>query len=469
MKRWTSTGQLNRLNDLKRVVVEPRKSRSTKKELREFMDIVSRTSKGGEDNQKDTLFLAVCRGKLSEGIDFPGSAARAVILVGIPYPSIKDLRVKLQRDYQDKCKKSRSGQDQDIKPLSGREWYQQQAFRALNQAAGRCIRHRKDWGSVIFLDSRYGNNGAMRSLPRWLRPHVKTFRGVGEMCETLREFVSRNTTRDNVVVEEEEEENKIVSKILDGDENERVDDETVVTKRKNTKSLLDMFRRDEEKERERKREKIRFICSKCRCVLCHVKDRTSRVTMNSMMCRLNESKDFVAVNKLMLEDNVFAPALRHDVGEMHHWWDDRDKRAYRLLCCASCHPRGTCEDAIAAEVIGIGRRDDQTLNEIWIFSSRVGVLRWGERATKKVFSVSSSHNGAQKKSDEPLNKKNNTGSGLKKRKKKKKKKTEEPALLLFDNDSDDIFDFEPIVRKKKKKKTKKKPESPTVVESGMRV
>jgi Rad3-related DNA helicase len=30
--------------------------------------------------------LAVCRGKLSEGLDFSDDFARAVIIVGIPYP-----------------------------------------------------------------------------------------------------------------------------------------------------------------------------------------------------------------------------------------------------------------------------------------------------------------------------------------------------------------------------------------------
>ena len=460
MKRWTSTGQLKRLNELKRVVVEPRKSRATKKEMKEFTDTVSRTSKGEEN---DTLFLAVCRGKLSEGIDFPGSAARAVILVGIPYPSTKDLRVKLQREYQDSCKKSRFGQE--IKPLSGREWYQQQAFRALNQAAGRCIRHRKDWGSVIFLDSRYGNNNAMRSLPRWLRPHVKKFRAVGEMCETLREFVSRNTAR-----EKEEEETKIIIEKRKKEEEEKavVSKEPKETTTK-ASSLLDMFRREEEKEQEKRREKIRFICSKCKRVLVHVKERTSRVTTNSIMCRLNENKDFVAVNRLMLEDNVFAPALRRDIGEMYHWWDDRDKRAYRLLCCASCHPSGSCEDAIAAEVIGIGRRDDQTLNEIWIFTSRVGVLRWGERATKNIFSERDENVMTTKKKKRKKKKKKKKMDGTKRKKREEEenntKEDTKDMLLSFVNNDDSDDDFEPIVRRKKKKKK----EPMMSAESGMRM
>lgn len=33
--------------------------------------------------------------------------------------------------------------------------YEIQAFRALNQALGRCIRHRNDWGAIILLDSRF--------------------------------------------------------------------------------------------------------------------------------------------------------------------------------------------------------------------------------------------------------------------------------------------------------------------------
>lgn len=39
------------------------------------------------------LLIAVCRGKVSEGLDFTDDNARAVITVGIPFPNIKDLQV----------------------------------------------------------------------------------------------------------------------------------------------------------------------------------------------------------------------------------------------------------------------------------------------------------------------------------------------------------------------------------------
>ena len=39
--------------------------------------------------------------------------------------------------------------------LSGSEWYTVNAFRALNQAIGRCVRHKNDWGAVLLVDKRY--------------------------------------------------------------------------------------------------------------------------------------------------------------------------------------------------------------------------------------------------------------------------------------------------------------------------
>ncbi|XP_060598706.1 uncharacterized protein LOC132752402 [Ruditapes philippinarum] len=81
-------------------------------------------------------------------MDFADDNARAVITVGIPYPSFKDVQVKLKREYNDKHKIDRG-------LLSGGDWYEIQAFRALNQALGRCIRHRKDWGALIIVDDRF--------------------------------------------------------------------------------------------------------------------------------------------------------------------------------------------------------------------------------------------------------------------------------------------------------------------------
>ena len=47
------------------------------------------------------ILMGVCRGRISEGLDFSDKAARCVIVVGIPFPSISEPRVILKREYLD--------------------------------------------------------------------------------------------------------------------------------------------------------------------------------------------------------------------------------------------------------------------------------------------------------------------------------------------------------------------------------
>ena len=53
-------------------------------------------------------------------------------------------------------KRGRDGQQPEgAARLSGQEWYAQQATRAVNQAMGRVIRHRHDYGAIILADERF--------------------------------------------------------------------------------------------------------------------------------------------------------------------------------------------------------------------------------------------------------------------------------------------------------------------------
>lgn len=54
------------------------------------------------------------------------------------------------------------------KTLSGAEWYNQQAHRAVNQAIGRVIRHRHDYGAVLLLDYRFAERNNRDGLSKWL-------------------------------------------------------------------------------------------------------------------------------------------------------------------------------------------------------------------------------------------------------------------------------------------------------------
>lgn len=92
--------------------------------------------------------MAVYRGKVSEGINFADDNARAVLLVGIPYPNAHDTFINLKKNFNTKYYKARGLVD-------GQEWYQMQAFRAFNQAVGRCLRHKLDYAAIVFLEDRF--------------------------------------------------------------------------------------------------------------------------------------------------------------------------------------------------------------------------------------------------------------------------------------------------------------------------
>ncbi|XP_048644152.1 Fanconi anemia group J protein isoform X2 [Marmota marmota marmota] len=147
-ERWLHTGLWHNLELVKTVIVEPQGGEKTDFDelLQVYYDSIK--YKGEKDG---ALLIAVCRGKVSEGLDFSDDNARAVITIGIPFPNVKDLQVELKRQYNDHHSKLRG-------LLPGRQWYEIQAYRALNQALGRCIRHRNDWGALILVDDRFRNN-----------------------------------------------------------------------------------------------------------------------------------------------------------------------------------------------------------------------------------------------------------------------------------------------------------------------
>lgn len=75
--RWQVTGQLDRLRRIKVVMCEPRRG----DQLEELMTKYYAAVRGDENGPSGALFLAVYRGKISEGLDFSDNNARAVVAV----------------------------------------------------------------------------------------------------------------------------------------------------------------------------------------------------------------------------------------------------------------------------------------------------------------------------------------------------------------------------------------------------
>ena len=168
-------------------IVEPRDSQLFQQADEDFNAKLEDPSRSG------AIFFGVCRGKASEGLDFSDKAGRAVIITGIPYAMKTDPWVTIKREVlDDGCKRSKGKGKANVNgrgvALTGSQWYSQQAHRAVNQALGRVIRHRHDYGAILLCDERFLGRHAKESLSKWLIPHAKSFDSFGQASASLTRF-----------------------------------------------------------------------------------------------------------------------------------------------------------------------------------------------------------------------------------------------------------------------------------------
>ena len=165
-----------RIDQYKTPLVEPQNKTEFKQAIDAFYEKIK------DPGTQGAIFFAVCRGKVSEGVDFADNNGRAVIITGMPFPPFKDTKVVLKRSYLDQQRRSNQ------KGLSGQDWYSQQSSRAVNQAIGRVIRHRHDFGAIIFCDERFSQPKNIAQLPCWVRPRVQVYEKFGESQGKLTKF-----------------------------------------------------------------------------------------------------------------------------------------------------------------------------------------------------------------------------------------------------------------------------------------
>ncbi|XP_051967242.1 regulator of telomere elongation helicase 1 [Xyrauchen texanus] len=176
---WRANGHADRIEHVKPMFIEPRGKSTFTEVIDGYYDKVNDPKSSGGS------FFAVCRGKASEGLDFADTYGRGVVITGLPFPPRMDPRVVLKMQYLDEmCKNKTSG----VKYLSGQEWYRQQASRAVNQAIGRVIRHREDYGAIFLCDHRFKGTEARKQLPSWVRPYVKIYDSFGAMVRDVAHF-----------------------------------------------------------------------------------------------------------------------------------------------------------------------------------------------------------------------------------------------------------------------------------------
>ena len=86
------------MGDCKSIFMEPKDSKECTDTVLKYYDRIK------DRNHNGAIMFAVCRGKISEGIDFADNNGRAVIITGLPFPLFTDPRVMLKRKYLDENK-----------------------------------------------------------------------------------------------------------------------------------------------------------------------------------------------------------------------------------------------------------------------------------------------------------------------------------------------------------------------------
>jgi regulator of telomere elongation helicase 1 len=162
VEHWQQCGIWSQIVRTKQIFVEPRTKDAFSTAMTEYYQQINDPASRG------AIFMAVCRGKVSEGLDFADANGRAVIITGLPFPPLKDPRVLLKQKYLDE---NRSKNRDEI--LTGKDWYVLEATRAVNQAIGRVIRHKNDYGAILFCDSRFNYPQQKNQLSKWVLRQLK--------------------------------------------------------------------------------------------------------------------------------------------------------------------------------------------------------------------------------------------------------------------------------------------------------
>lgn len=113
-------------------------------------------------NRTGAILLAVMGSRLSEGVNFSDRLARAVVVVGQPYPNIHDVETRERAEHYARLWQG------DSRATS--EYLENTCMRTVNQTIGRAIRHAQDYAAIILIDARYGHARTRAKLSTWIQP-----------------------------------------------------------------------------------------------------------------------------------------------------------------------------------------------------------------------------------------------------------------------------------------------------------
>ena len=239
LQRWRSSKLFYKLDAIKRIFTESRAystgttaNTTTGTEADETTENVWNNYQRQIQNNpvEGAVLFSVINGKLSEGINFSDELARCVVVVGLPYPDVRDpvLQEKMRYVGFRECETAQcSGvntseanslvkaisttastttcstttttptsattpttSSRTITTAAGRRLCESMCMKSVNQSIGRAIRHINDYACVVLLDRRYQQEHLRAQLPQWLLRNIS----VVTSCSSSG---SSNTSTDN--------------------------------------------------------------------------------------------------------------------------------------------------------------------------------------------------------------------------------------------------------------------------------
>ncbi|GMM38213.1 DNA helicase [Saccharomycopsis crataegensis] len=201
IKVWTADKAFwSHFTATKRVFFEPKDSGDVEKMLDQYSEHISGDVKGESTSTTNTgaVLLSVVGGKVSEGINFSNDLARAVIMIGLPYPNLFSGEIISKRKYlEDTVLQQPGGTPQAAKAKSV-EFYENLCMRAINQSVGRAIRNINDYAMIYLIDQRFGNRKIQEKLSGWINKRIidgEGARSIDEIMGVTRDFFNYHKNR----------------------------------------------------------------------------------------------------------------------------------------------------------------------------------------------------------------------------------------------------------------------------------
>lgn len=161
---WKENRVLDILNKMKQLFQEPTDSGAVNSVLTDYAASIKVSRKGA-------LLLSVVGGKMSEGINFSDELARAVIMIGLPYPNAFSGELIARKNFIIESTIRKGGSKEEAQK-NAHNFYENICMRAVNQSIGRSIRHANDYSALYLFDSRYANRNIQSKLSGWVREKI---------------------------------------------------------------------------------------------------------------------------------------------------------------------------------------------------------------------------------------------------------------------------------------------------------